>query len=272
MQGRTALFVLLVGACGPSSRHLPPGPDAQAEGESDAPATTADAPPPMASGPVDVVITADNAYSFGWGSATGITTFIQGTRAQTAGQIWNCGEGPEHYVVPEADAPEGAYLYIVTWDDLAVTQGVLAQFKRDTGTVLTGDTRFEVCASGVDYSSGPDALTGPTQQVVNAEIANCNAASGAASTTSKGWVNNLGATTPGALGTLAVGEANDAPDGTFPIVCQPGQSASAGIDAAAQWMWYDPADNSGTDAFHSTGANRTKAFLLFRLAAGSIVF
>src|SRR4051794_27159937 len=40
---------------------------------------------------VDVVITADNAYSFGYGDIAGISNFTQGTRAQSAGQIFNCG-------------------------------------------------------------------------------------------------------------------------------------------------------------------------------------
>ena len=56
----------------------------------------------------------------------------QGRRAQTAGEIFNCpiNEGPDSYIVPAADAPPSAYLYIVTWDDLGVTQGVLGQFKQ----------------------------------------------------------------------------------------------------------------------------------------------
>ena len=264
---RCAAAVVLVCACGPTTRQPAGEPDA---GLSPDAAITVDTPPPQASGPVDVVITADNAYSFGYGTGDTITTFIQGQRAQTAGQIWNCGEGPEQYTVAEADAPEGAFLYIVTWDDLAVTQGVLAQFKRDTGTVLTGDDRFEVCATGQDYSS---SQTGPTQQIVNAQIAACNTASGTTSTTSMGWVGTTGAMagTPSAIGKLAVGEPNDAPDGTFPIVCQPGQTASPGIDSAAHWMWYDPMDGASSDAFHSTGSNRTKAFLIFRLSAGAII-
>jgi hypothetical protein len=263
-----AVVVVLASACGPTTRDPVGSPDAALSPDA---AIVVDSPA-QASGPVDVVITADNAYSFGYGNIDSITTFVQGTRAQTAGQIWNCGEGPEQYIVAEVDAPEGAYLYIVTWDDLAVTQGVLAQFKRDTGTVLTGDDRFEVCATGLDYSGGTSATTGPTQAIVNAEIAKCNAASGDANT-SKGWVSTTGASagTPGALGKLAVGEANDVQTGTFPLVCQPGQTASPGIDSAAHWMWYDPIDGSSSDAFHSTGVNRTKAFLIFRLSAGAII-
>lgn len=263
-----AVAVVVVCACGPTTRDPVGSPDA-ASAQPDA-AIAVDTPPPQASGPVDVVITADNAYSFGYGTGDTITTFIQGQRAQTAGQIFNCGEGPEQYTVAEADAPEGAYLYIVTWDDLSVTQGVLAQFKRDTGTVLTGDDRFEVCATGQDYSS---STTGPTQQIVNEQITACNAGAGSTTTTSMGWVNTAGAMagTSAAIGHLAVGEANDAQAGAFPITCQPGQTASPGIDSAAHWMWYDPMDGSSTDAFHSTGANRTKAFLIFRLSAGAII-
>jgi hypothetical protein len=148
---------------------------------------------------------------------------------------------------------------------------VLAQFKRDSGTVLTGDSRFEVCATGIDYSSGTNAQTGPTQAVINDEITRCNDATGAPSTTSKGWVSTTGATTAGALGQLAVGEANDDQAGTFPLVCQPGQTASPGIESAAKWMWYDPMDGGAGDAFHSSGTNRFKAFLIFRLSAGAII-
>jgi hypothetical protein len=36
-------------------------------------------------------------------------------------------------------------------------------------------------------------------------------------------------------------------------------------------MWYDPADGGTGDAFHSTGVNRFKAFLIFRLGVGDII-
>ena len=263
----TLLCVVLAGACGPALRAG--APDAGGD-DSDA-APTVDAPP-QATGPVHVVITADNAYSFGYGDAASITHFTQGQRAQTAGQIFNCpiGEGPEVYTIPEADAPDGAYLYIVTWDDLSVTQGVLGEFSRDQGTLFTGDARFEVCATGLDYSTGPDALVGPSQAIINTEIARCNSGTGATATTSKGWVNTAGAVTTSALGKLAVGEANDDQAGTFPITCQP-TATTDGIHSAAKWMCYDPADGGSGDAFHSTGVNRFKAFLIFRLGVGDII-
>lgn len=218
---------------------------------------------------VDVVITADNAYSFGYGDVNGITHFTQGTRAQTAGQIFNCGEGPEAYLVPAADAPPTAYLYIVTWDDLAVTQGVLGQFRRGSAMPLyTGDPTFEVCATGVNMQA---SQTGPTQAEINTQVAICNAGQGDPSTTSAGWVNLAGAVTPGAIGTLAVGEANDPnPGGSFPPTCPTGVGPAgvATIDQEAHWMWYQPGGIA--NPFQSTGSNTFRAYLIFRVAAKDI--
>ena len=264
-------IVLAMVACGPGPKHAAENVDAGTTLPDGSSLPDIDAPV-VASGPVDVVITADNAYSFGYGDIAGITHFTQGTRALTAGEIFNCpiGEGPETYRIAEADAPSDAYLYIVTWDDLAVTQGVLGQFTRTTGTVYTGDERFEACATGINYATGPDSMTGPDLGTINAQISICNNGAGDPTTTSKGWVNLNGATTTGAIGKLAVGEANDDSAGTFPIVCQP-TATTPGIDSGSHWMWYDPEDGLGGDAFHSNGTNRFKAFLIFRLAAGQII-
>lgn len=217
---------------------------------------------------VQVVITADNAYSFGYGDVAGIAHFTQGQRAQSAGQIFNCGEGPESYVVPAADAPPSAYLYIVTWDDLSVTQGVLGQFLRVGGKALyTGDPKFEVCATGIDLSS---SQTGPSQAEVNTQIGICNSGAGDHASTSGGWVNGVGAVTPGAIGSLAIGEANDpVPGGSFPPTCPTGAVPAPGtIDPESHWMWYQPGGIA--DAFHSTGSNTFRAYLIFRLAAEDI--
>lgn len=218
---------------------------------------------------VDVVITADNAYSFGYGDVNGITNFTQGSRAQTAGQIFNCGEGPEAYTVPAADAPASAYLYIVTWDDLAVTQGVLGQFRRGDATpVYTGDPEFDVCATGVDMQA---SQTGPTQAEINAQISLCNSGFGNPATTSAGWVNAAGPVTASGIGTLAIGEANDTvAGGTFPPTCPTGVAppGTASIDPEAHWMWYQP--GGVADPFHSTGTNTFRAYLIFRVAAEDI--
>jgi hypothetical protein len=267
---RWGALLCIAFACGPSAREhvidAPPIADAAA----DAPSMISPAPDATPAGPVDVVITADNAYSFGYGDVDGITSFTQGTRALTAAEIFSCpiGNGPEEYTVPAADAPDGAYLYIASWDDHEVTQGMIAQFSRNTGTVTTGSAPFDVCATGIDYATGSDDLTGPTQDIINAQIAMCNAGSGDPSTTSVGWVNATNATTPGAIGTLAVGPPNDSTDTIFQIVCQP-TATTNGIGSDARWLWYDPS-GLGSGAFYSNGTNFTKSFLIFRLAAATI--
>ena len=82
--------------------------------------------------PIEVIITADNAYSFGFGTESSIVTYVRGSRATTAGQIFNCpvGVGPEAYTIPSDVVPSTSHIYIVSWDDLSVTQGVLGQFGR----------------------------------------------------------------------------------------------------------------------------------------------
>jgi hypothetical protein len=253
-------------------------------GSIDAPAVTPDGfiqdgtavdSAPLPSGPVNVVITADNAYSFGYGDASSIVHFTQGTKSDGPA-IFDCplGNGPEAYVVPEADAPPSAFLYIVSWDDLAVTQGVIADISRQNATVLTGDPGFEVCATGIAYASGPTSVNGPALDQINQEIARCNAGTGDAATSSAGWVNTLGPTsTPNANGKLVVGEANDDAGGDFPIVCQP-TATDLGVRSTAKWMWYDPNDGQSAtqDPFRATGANRYKSFLIFRLGVSSIIF
>jgi hypothetical protein len=228
--------------------------------------------PPLPSGPVNVVITADNAYSFGYGDIDSIQHFTQGTKSDGPA-IFDCplGNGPEAYVVPEADAPPSAFLYIVAWDDLSVTQGVIADITRKNGSVVTGDSPFEVCATGIPYVSGPSSINGPTLDIINQEITRCDAGTGDPTTTSQGWVNTTGPTTPGANGLLAVGEANDDAGGTFPIVCQP-TATDLGIRASARWLWYDPNDGQAIDPFHATGTNRFKSFLIFRLGFSAIIF
>lgn len=261
MRSKLLASMWLLAACGPSSSGMTDA--AEVDGAAiDAPVDAVPIDSPDAAPPpdVDVVVTADNAYSFGYGDQLGVDTYIQGTRAVTAGQIFNCpiGEGPEHYVVPGVSAPDSAYLYIVSWDDLAVTQGVLGQFRRGAGSPLyTGADEWEVCATGINLSA---SATGPTQAEVNAQIAICNAGSGDAATTSKGWVNTLGAVTAGAIGTLAIGEPNNTVGGDFPQVCP---AAMGGIDEAARWMWYQP--GGVANPFRSTGTNTFRAYLIFRL-------
>ena len=96
----------LAAACGPEAATEVDAPPADASADArliDAvPIDSPDAPPPP---DVHVVITADNAYSFGYGDVTGVATYIPGTRAITAGQIfleWHLASAPRPAPTPTA--------------------------------------------------------------------------------------------------------------------------------------------------------------------------
>lgn len=268
------LGVLVAVACGssPSSTFADPNAAKQNgidDGGSSGSFPIADSalpPPPKPATDVQAVVTSDNAFSFGYGDGTSIATFIRG-EGSDGDAIFNCpvGFGPTAYLVPAAQAPTGAYLYIVAWADEQVTQGTLAQFKRvGADAVYSGDAKWEVCAVGTPFQSNG---TGPDQGTIGAGIASCNMAA-AGATYSKGWVSTAGAITPGALGKLAIGKANDDAGGLFPIVCQKDDAGTQGIDAVAKWMWFDPQDNSSP--FSGNAGNRTKTYLIFRLPADAL--
>lgn len=217
-------------------------------------------------GDVEAVVTTDNAFSFGYGNADGLTTFIQGT-ASDGPEIFDCpvDYGPEPFTVPAKDAPSGAFLYIVAWADRNVTQGTLAQFKRTGGSpIYSGDGNWQVCATGEEFDGFG---MGPNQARVDQAIVDCNAGS-AGPTYSKGWVNTSGAVTTGAIGKLAYGETNEDPGGDFPVVCPIDDRGVRGIDPQARWMWFDPQD--GVSPFQGNAGNRTKTFLVFRLPAAAL--
>ena len=267
------------------------GADARASDEAQAlpkldgaTALSADAGGPL--GDVDVVLTCDNAYGFGWGTSTQLQSYFTSPAATLASEIFSCpigtvsdpsrsAFGPEAFTVPAADAPPGAYLYVVTWADEAVTQGVIGQFKRvGAKAIYTGDPSFDVCATGIEYNtSDPTEAPGPTLTVINQQIAVCNAGTGDASTTSAGWVNSAGAVTTGSVGALAVGQDNSGTGADFQIACQtdtgPDGGPQEGIDAVAHWMWYTPTPGAG-DAFRFTVESDSRQFLIFRLAAAAL--
>lgn len=235
-------------------------------GDTEAGATTS----AVQSAEVDVVLTADNAYAFGWGDQDQVAVLRGRPPTQIAADIFNCpinttgvgarGFGPEAYTVPASEAAAGAYIYVVAWDDDARTQGALGQFKRRGGaSYFSGEAGWEVCATGHFYNSSTTGTSGPAIEVVNADIAVCNAGSGNRATSSGGWVNGKGAVTPGAVGSLAIGQENRT-SATFPVVCQKDAQGNQGIDANARWMWYTP---DGRDAFKERG---TRSYLIFRLA------
>ena len=220
---------------------------------------------------IEVIITADNAYSFAYGTEDNVAKFFGGVEAVSAGEIFNCDEGPEKYVVPAADAENAGFLYIIAWDDSSVTNGVLARFRRsDDGQgfgeeVFTGTPGWEACATGFKYELGTG---GPDLDTINEYIGKCNEGMLDPNTTSGGWVDEVGT----AIGAVAFGEDNTTPyDGgpkagnEFPLVCP------SEMPEEARWMWFnwDPANVMPPQSpfIFPGGQNPYHQFLLFRLAA-----
>ncbi|MCA9683633.1 MAG: fused MFS/spermidine synthase [Myxococcales bacterium] len=183
--------------------------------------------------------------------------------------------GANREAIAAAEAENATYLYIIAWADAAVTQGVIARFRRDGGlmgfgeAVLTGDEGWEVCATGVNYNPGSG---GPPLDVVNAQIQICNVDGGNPQTSSVGWVDEVGT----AFGAVAVGEDNTTPyaggpqpGNEFPLVCQ------NVMPAEAKWMWFnwDPQTviwPQTSPFLWPGGQNPDHQFLIFRLAADLI--
>ena len=216
---------------------------------------------------VNVIITADNAYGFGYGTKTELANYFGGVENQEASDIFDCpvGHGPEEYVVPAADANMGGFLYIVGYADKLTTQGVIAKFFREGATpVYTGSGKWQACATGEDYDPGSG---GPEVETINEYIAKCNAGQLDPTTSSVGWVDTSG----DEHGRLVFGEDNSTtrsdpePGNEFLEVCE--------IEPSAKWMWFDwLAERSAGSPFMWPGGseNVTKDFIIFRLGADQI--
>ena len=240
---------------------------------------------------VKVVMTADNAYGFGWGSNSSVDSYFG--RPEVVGSaedIFSCpiGNGPEAYEIPADQARSDQFVYIVAWNDRNTTQGVLGQFYRQGNTPLyTGNAAWEVCATGMEYDvTKPAEARGPELEAINREVAKCNAGSGDRAQSSAGWVSRTNAITANALGRLEVGEDNSTEytggvpqDGNeFPVACQMDSNGNQGIDAAAKWMWYRAPGDTGNPFRWSAsqsnahpGGNYTRQFLIFRLPVEEII-
>jgi hypothetical protein len=216
---------------------------------------------------VNVIITADNAYGFGYGTKTALANYFGGVENPDASDIFDCpvDHGPEQYVVPAADANKGGFLYIIGYADKSTTQGVIAKFYREGAMpVYTGAGSWEVCATGEDHDPGSG---GPSLEAINSFIVKCNAGELVSETTSVGWVGTAG----DEHGRLVFGEDNSTTRGTpepgneFLQVCE--------IEDGAKWMWFDwEAERSDGSPFMWPGGseNVTKDFLIFRLGADQI--
>lgn len=240
---------------------------------------------------VDGVITVDNAYGFGFGDATGMTTssYFGGIRNVTAGEITNglpvlytagtanagngyrnLGVGPELY---DISVPASDYMYLVAWSDDQSFQGAIASFTVGSTTISTNPgVGWEVFATGIDRDSNiaGDTLTNsPTDiALINSQIALANTNSGG-SGTSVGWVDENGLLPDGSagMGALVFGDDNTGGiGGTHPF------GAINGIDSTGQWMWYNEDPATITNPFRADleGPDGHKEFLIFRIPVSAI--
>lgn len=203
---------------------------------------------------VTATVTTDNAYSFGYGGLSGLTTKFGDMEACLSAQIFSCGSGAEVYT----GIPGGpnATLYIIAYSDDVVTQGVLGTFVSGSTTVLTGVGNWEVFATGIDIDPNCAGSNAPSLATINAEIAKANNRMGGPGS-SIGWVGVGGGPTGLEIGELAVGEFNDNAGGTFPQVCV------SVMGTAPRWMWYNPNPSVYTNPFAAPAP--PGEFLIFRL-------
>jgi hypothetical protein len=216
---------------------------------------------------VNVIITADNAYGFGYGTKNELANYFGGVENPDSDDIFDCpvGSGPEQYVVPAEDANAGGFLYIIGYADRSTTQGVIAKFFREgAAPVYTGSGGWQVCATGKDYDPGSG---GPDLATINGFITKCNAGELDPATSSVGWVG----TAASEHGRLVFGEDNSTtrdrpePGNEFLEVCE--------IEPSAKWMWFDwEAERTDGSPFMwpDGSGNVTKDFLIFRLGADQI--
>lgn len=241
---------------------------------------------------VDGVITVDNAYGFGFGSAAGMTTssYYGGIRNVLAAEITNgapvlytagtansgngyrnIGVGPELYdlnAIPASD-----YMYLVAWSDDASYQGAIASFTVGSTTISTNPgVGWEVYATGIDRDSNiaGDTLTNSAGDIalINSQITLANSMAGGAGT-SVGWVDENGLLPNGSAGSgaLVFGDDNTGgAGGTHPF------GAINGIASTGQWMWYneDPANIPNPFQAGPEGSDGHHEFLIFRIPVAAI--
>lgn len=241
---------------------------------------------PVVQADVHVVITSDNAYGFGYGSPSTLTSYFNGIE-DNGDDIFLCSDacdestpcavgacdsfgtcnedrkGPETYVVPGTASNSGDFLYVIVWSDDAVTQGLIGQFRASDGgkVVYTGADSWEVCATGVDYDIPGDD---PSEAVINEWLGRCSAGEGL----SQGWV---GTTPNGDNQALVVLKAPLVEPPQFAPLCRaPASSTGDAIDAAARWVWFDDDVTDDQSAFVSTGTPRGE-FYIFRLGIEEVI-
>jgi photosystem II stability/assembly factor-like uncharacterized protein len=229
---------------------------------------------------VNVTITSDNAYVFGFGDINGITNYYYpGVCNYLAHEIYSPNTGTETYTI--AGSLSGKYIYIAAWSDELTYQGTIAQFSDGNTTILTSPTlpnpyvHWEVYATGINLnpqSNDPEPIAPayiprrnsncPTLSEINTQIAIANQNAGNPANTSVGWVGTT--PIPGRVGVLAFGPNNVANNYGFP------PQTVSGINPNAQWMWYNPDPTQitqpfVTDNFPNFPASLSREYYIFRV-------
>jgi MYXO-CTERM domain-containing protein len=168
-------------------------------------------------------ITADNHYS--------LYSSVGNSFAYHGGNELGAGGSPGTYNWSQAETYSfnaGDVLYIAAWSDDSVAQAVLCQFaSAGLGTILSGDTRWEVFATNVNLGNGSPH---PTASAIAGHVAFADA-------------NSLWE------GVFAGGNNGISPWGTI-----------AGITSNAKWMWKNvPGDPDPTQ-----GGSGAAEMLIFR--------
>lgn len=182
---------------------------------------------------IDVTITVDNAYSFGFGDVNGIAASdLYGSVNNTSACQIFCSSGPEQYTV---DSGLHQYAYIIAWPDDATYQGALGNFSTG-GTLLSSVSVWEVYATGDTTSTAGSTFNLAT---INGAISDANTDTGAANG-SMGWVDEAGVNGNGHAvnGSLAIDFTNTQYGSPSPISPQSGGLAGQ-FHVSDHWMWYD---------------------------------
>ena len=178
----------------------------------------------------DVLVTADNQYGLYTGTATTADTYVGGSFNTLAAQIFT----PEAY---NLTLPNNGYLYITSWSDAAVFQGLMARFDSSLGTFYAGQSGWEVTATGITRQNGaaPVALSDLTTEILNAN---------AGTNPSGGWV----------VPDFGPMNNNSSPWNA---------TVGGGMGPDANWTWYDSgADGSSIAPYDGFDHDE---YLIFRL-------
>jgi hypothetical protein len=167
-------------------------------------------------------VTADNHYAL-YSSTDGAFAYHGGNETGASGT-----EGSYNWSAAECwEFESGEYLYIASWSDDQVAQGVLADFESASlGRILSGDARWEVFGTGVNRGTG-DAHPGVVEIASHVALADGD----------------------GLWRSVVTGGVN----GVEPW------GGIAGIEAGAEWMWRD---SGAADSFR--GSHGAGEMLIFR--------